>query len=370
MKRLQSPTDPTPSKQEWMQRFIQDLGVLTGGQQNDMFFCRNPSSPTARADVSPVMDVESLSDSESAHISQTKSSELHDSHARNAQAVEAHARESLEVPERGRKLSSSRKESVDKIYKSLKKKVSFDKGQSYNPLEEGKEEANNERPSAPRQKRSLPRQEIAIDLESPISNKRLSDIYPVIVSEGQSGVDGQSGQSQEKKRKIGKYRNITRENVGLDSSQSNEMSSSGGVSQESGDQSNDNACPNADSTQTKGSMVLPNLVVKATVTETSDASVSGSNNEVMTSKANSGAGLLDPSQGVNKTIPEKLDPGASDGNGGIPDSSIMNCEDVVDEDESSKSLNENSGSRKFVPKNDESKRWLRSGLDDSKETSL
>ena len=415
MIRLQSPTDPTPSKEEWMQRFIQDLGVLTGGEQNDMFYCRNPNSPTARADFNSAMDVDSLSDSESALITQARVSEMLDSHVKNAQTVDVHARDSLEVPERGRKLSSSRKESIDKsIRKTLKKKVSFDKGQSYNTLEEAKEEE-------PRQKRSLPRQEIAIDVESPISNKKLSDIYPVLASEGQSGIDGQSSQSQDKTRKMGKYGKLTHENTGLDSSQSTEMSSFSGISQESVDENNENSCPSADSnlsTKTKSylsegrmgmALEVPNLVVKATITEKSDSRICGTNNTVLSSKADScesesdSPGLLELPQVVNKTMAEKLNSGASNGNDGILHSSVTNCNVIVDDNEPSNSLNKtkfsqdsqdsnetdsshdgsdimllptddsknkNGGSPKILAKNDENARWSCSELDSSKETSL
>ena len=373
-----------------MQRFIEDLGVLTGGEQNDMFFCRNPSIPNARPDFNSVMDVESLSGSEAAHISET----------RDAQTGEAQTRESLELPERDRKLSSSRKESIDKLGRSLKKKVSFDKGQSYNILEEAKGEINSEGHSAPRQKRSLPRQEIAIDLESPVSNKRLSDKYPVIAHVSVSGVDGQSGQNQEKKRKIGKDKKFAGENAGLDSSQSTEMSSFSGISQESADHDNETEF------NTKGNMgkmlTVPNLVVKASITERSDSGVCGTNNEVVPSKANSQKpGLLEPRQEKSKNVPGKPNSDTLDGQDAIPDNAFTNCEVVV-EDKSSKSLsvttfsqdlqnssdtsplrdspvvklppadekNKNLSSRELVAKTDDSNRWSCSVLDRSKETSL
>jgi hypothetical protein len=374
-----------------MQRFIQDLGVLTGGEQNDMFFCRNPSMATPRPDFNSGGEVESLSDSETAHISGV--GEVRDSNARNSQTAEAQTRESLELPERDRKLSSSKKENIDKLYKSLKKKVSFDKGQSYSLFEEAKGEANSERASAPRQKRSLPRQEIAIDLESPVSNKRLQDNYPIIAHAGLSDVNGQSG--QEKKRRMVKDKMLKCENAGPDSSQSTELSSFSGISQESTDHSNEAEF----NTQTKGreTLVVPNLVVKTSITENS--SVYGTSNEVLPSKASDETGSLASPHVVNDNISEKPIPDTLDGKNAIPDRSFMNC----DNDESSKSLsmsffpqasqnssekspsrncsgitlppadeNENKhlGSPEFPAKNDDSKSWSRSVLDSSKETSL
>ena len=428
LKRLQTPKDPTPSKKEWMQRFIQDLGVLTGGEQNDMFFCRNPSIiPGASTDVSSVMDVESLSDSESAYLTNVRAGEIRDNHAVNTQSVDVHVPKSLEVPERSRKLSSSSRASSDKsILKSLKKKVSFDKGQSYNPLDESKEETNAERPPS-RQKRSLPRQEIAVDFDSPISNKRLSENYPVFGSERLSDIDCQTelkvpddtcGQSQEKKRKVGKYRKFAHESAGVESSQSSEISNFSEISQENVDQCNENVCSNAESNVVakmkscsfEGGMgmtlTVPNLVIKATVTENSN--ISGTNNMVIPSKANCSkskggiAAFSELPQLVNKTRSEKLNSEIPNGDEGIPANSVMSGEVVVDNKESTNSFNETSSpdyhdsndtctsrnvskemllpvdhdkaksgrSLKVLEKNDQTSRWSCSALDTSKETSL
>lgn len=401
-----------------MQRFVQDLGVLTGGEQNDMFFCRNPSIiPGARTDVNSVMDVESLSDSESAYLTNTRAGEMCDNHAINTQSVD------VELPERDRKLSSSRKDSSDKsILKSLKKKVSFDKGQSYNPLDESKEETNAERPPS-RQKRSLPRQEIAIDFGSPISNKRLSENYSVFSSEKLSDTDGQTvlkipndscGQTQEKKSKVGKYRKFAHESAGLESSQSSETLNLSGILQENVDQSRENVCSNAESSddaKTKScssesgmgmTLTVPNLVIKATITEKSNTS--GTSNKVQSSKANCSKSKADSAafselpQVVHKTRWEKLNSEILNGDEGIPANSVMSGDVIIDDEKSSNSLSpdfhdssdtctpcnalkemlppadddetKSGSSLKVLQKNDQTSRWSCSALDTSKETSL
>ena len=409
-----------------MQRFIQDLGVLTGGEQNDMFFCRNPSIiPGARPDINSVMDAESLSDSESADLTNARVDEVRDSHAVNTQLVDGHVLESLEVPERGRKLSSSRKDSSDKsIFKSLKKKVSFDKGQPYDPLDESKEETNAERPPL-RQKRSLPRQEIAIDFGSPISDKRLSENYPVIHSERLSGCDGQTvikasndtcSQTQEKKRKVEKYRKLADERADLESSQSSEISSFSGISQENVEFNENVSCnpESSISTTTKsgppeGSMgmtlTVPNLVIKATITEKSN-NISTTNNKITSSKASKPIAddetLSEPPEVVNETQSDKLNSEIANGDEGITNNLVMSCEVITDDKGSTNSFREtvssgfndsnnistprdipkeilhqagndetkSGSSLKVLAKNDQSSQWSCSALDTSKETSL
>ena len=391
-----------------MQRFIQDLGVLTGSEQNDMFFCRNPSVSATRTNFNTVMDVESLSDSESAHVSPSKTSEISDHPARNV-TLETSARESLEVPERSRKLSSSsRKGSIDKsIRKTMKKKVSFDKGQSYNLLEESKEEAEAEKLAVPRHKRSLPRQEIAVDIESPISNKKLSNDYPIPASEGKSAANGQTvvsvandanGQSHQKKRKLGKNRKLAKESASMDSSQSSEVSSFGSISHEGTDQSNVNTSPGADNNLTRCetnskdvfglTMIVPNLVVKATITEKSDSFGPGTNYDVQLMQTSPNMSSTPSSKKLGKPQKNKSDKPKCEGTGSSSDTSspmierrlLHECSESDDTDSHGKSSN------LLLPPTDEGKnkkgvlrklqgkvdraRWSCSELDSSKETSL
>ena len=388
LKRLQNPTDPTPSKEEWMQRFVQDLGVLTGGEQNDMFFFRNPGVTNAHTDHNSVMDVESLSDPESIHPAPEKTAVVYDSHVGNEQGLDYHARQSLEVPERARKLSSSRKESTDKsVRKSLKKKVSFDKGKSYNLFEDTKDEDNSERPSASRQKRSLPRQEFAVDLESPISNKRLSEKYPVSTTEDQSSVDGQNDENHEKKRKIGKSRKFKHENAAVDSSQSTEVSSFSGISQESADQTADNACPTGERSDGIIGMTLtiPNLVVKATITENSNSAAFDARNIIPLESCSSQSNMETPLEMSmvelgerNSTVPDNV---ALVGNIESPNTLCQDYPSSNDRDPSSNgsqelllptddSDKEVDSSRKSLAVPGENTRWSCSELDISKETSL
>lgn len=162
--RLKNPTDPPPSKKEWMRRFIVDLGILTGSEQRDKFFCTNPDSGATRSNFTSIMHPESLSDSESALIIHpTVHSETHEGIMRNA---------------------DSSRDANKSARKTIKKKVSFDKGKTFNVLEEDIDVDANF--PLLKSKRSLPRQEIAVDLESPVSSKRLSDKYQVQTSKSPS----------------------------------------------------------------------------------------------------------------------------------------------------------------------------------------
>lgn len=402
-----------------MRRFIQELGVLTGNDQNDLFFCRNPNMPAEPTDFDLVMDVESLSDAESPHMKHDRTSDARDNHTVHTRDVDAHVLESLEVSERSRKLSSSGKDSTHEksIRKSLKKKVSFDKGKSYSLIEAAKEEVN----PGPRQKRSLPRQEIAVDLESPISSKKLAEDYPVlaVASGGMLSIDGQnvtvapsdaSGESQEKKRKVGKYRKFS---AGRDSSQSTEMSSFSEISQEGSDQIQENASlivgSDASAPQisylSEGNMgmrlTVPNLFVKTTALEKPSSSVYNISSKKMVAKYDREE--ADSGNTVTLQLPEGLsgkpNSCSSEIKDSLRDSSAMSTDDILGDDGSPKVkddvkyLHESNDTRSprdsseamLLPANDNKKnkgalrsfvdvddsaRWSCSGLDRSKETSL
>lgn len=379
-----------------MQRFIQDLGVLTGVEQNDLFFCRNPSSP-ARADFNTVMDSESLSDRETAQPGQQAGTGIRESHARHTRSLDVHAQDSLAVPDSRRKSSSSTKESIDKsIFKSLKKKVSFDKGQSYNAFEEANEGVSNE---PVRQKRSLPRQEIAVDLESPISNKKLSENYLVTVSDVTS-TDNKGDQIREKERKFGKSKKSTHDSVEQNGSKSTEKSNFSEKSPKNDVEWRENAIsPPENNTivqttahlsanRSKGlTLRIPNYVVKATITENSESSGIG-NTELATS-VNSGESASDSQRLVklfrpaNEAMTNKLDSQTYGENDGVGIRSGVGSQVFHEEHQSSNSVretpysngsdddkNKNSDSFKVLLKHEGGTRWSCSGFDDSKETSL
>ena len=194
-----------------MKRFIQELGVLTGSDQNDMFLCRNPTEPARSAGSSTIPDVQSLSDSETFH--DQNSGDLH---------------EELKPAEQKRKLSSISHEGSDKTNnqghaKHNKKKVSFDRGIVCDFNEMMLEAAGSvDRDPPGKQKRQLPRQELAVDIDSPISSKKLSLDYPPTSFDSNLGSAGDSGHTGDttvetsprgkgKKRRLGKNRKIIHE---------------------------------------------------------------------------------------------------------------------------------------------------------------
>lgn len=200
-----------------MKSFIEELGVLTGSDQKDMFLCRNPSEP-GRSAESAGTDTQSL--------------------CNKKKVDQADTRDLLEVPkqpEQKHKLSSvgdepsAAQENTDKAdqqthhRRPMKKKVSFDKIMPLDLSETTfKELSSIDQPMLGKQKRQLPRQEVAVDIDSPISSKKLSLEYPTqsfastrnSVGDGENIADSASetyGQSKGKKRRLGKNRKLTNE---------------------------------------------------------------------------------------------------------------------------------------------------------------